>query len=168
MKKAENLDTLNNHEQLTLDGIILIDNDFFNTDIVDYHVAVNVMKDIDEIEYCKPGEMADAHYNLVLKVAQDMAVRNINNAKIEGYIGKFKDEQKNQDANDLCDVLNNFLRTYSFDYSTSNVNEATLVRDTVDSTFKVYFPNTTLTKSAGADAMISDSTKRFTDLDPSL
>ncbi|KAI9257523.1 hypothetical protein EDC94DRAFT_676222 [Helicostylum pulchrum] len=159
IKKAENLDTLNNHEQLTLDGIILIDNDFFNTDIVDYHVAVNVMKDIDEIEYCKPGEMADAHYNLVLKVAQDMAVRNINNAKIEGYIGKFKDEQKNQDANDLCDVLNNFLRTYSFDYSTSNVNEATLVRDTFDNIFKVNFPNTTLTKSVGADAMISDSTK---------
>lgn len=32
----------------------------------------------------------------------------------------------------------------------------------------MYFPNTTLTKSVGADTMINDSSKRFTKLDPSL
>lgn len=45
-------------------------------------------------------------------------------------------------------------RTYSADYSTNNVNEATLVRDTIENLFKMYFPSTTLTKSVGADFFV--------------
>lgn len=168
IKKAEDLIDLNDHEQLALDGIMLIDNDFVNTDIVDYHVAQDIMKEIDEIDYCKPVEMEKAHADLVSKFARDLAVRNIDQVKIEAYIKDFKNEQSTQDAATLCDVLNNLSRTYSADYSTNNVNEATLVRDTVENLFKVYFPNTTLTKSVGADSMIRDSAKRFTKLDPSL
>ncbi|PHZ11430.1 uncharacterized protein RHIMIDRAFT_238868 [Rhizopus microsporus ATCC 52813] len=116
------------------------------------------------IDYCKLVEMERAHTYLVSKFACDMAVRNIDQVKIEAYIKDFKDEQSTQDTATLCNIFNNLSRTYS----TNNVNEATLVRDTVEHLFKGYFPNTTLTKSLGADSMIRDSAKRPTELGPSL
>ncbi|RCH91806.1 hypothetical protein CU097_002891 [Rhizopus azygosporus] len=118
---------LNNHEQLALNGIMLIDNNFVNTDIIDYHVAQGIMREIDEIDYCKPVEMEKAHAYLVSKFARDMAVRNIDQVKIEAYIKDFRNEQSTQDATTL---------------------------DTIENLFKMYFPSTTLTKSVGADFFV--------------
>lgn len=42
------------------------------------------------------------------------------------------------------------------------------MRDTIDTFLKVCFPNSNLTKSIGAAAMIKDSSKRFTNMGPSL
>ncbi|KAK4518933.1 uncharacterized protein ATC70_009160 [Mucor velutinosus] len=98
-----------------------------------------------------------------------MAVRCINTTDIHDDIAKLRQDQHSyQDAAVLCDVLTSLLSTYSADYSSNDVNEATLVRDTVENFLKAYFPNTALTKSLGADKMINDSAKRFNDLDPSL
>ncbi|KAI8051913.1 uncharacterized protein B0P05DRAFT_641572 [Gilbertella persicaria] len=78
--KAEGLKTLNDHEQLALDGIMLIDNSFVNTDIVDYEEAQNVLNDIDQV--------ADFKIAPIIKLAS----RNINVTVIKKYIKKYEDE----------------------------------------------------------------------------
>lgn len=165
IKKAEDLKNLNESEQLALDGIILIGNDFVNCDIVPYQVAQAILKEVDQIAYCQPMKLEKSHQDLLAKFAEDMCARLINTTKIQADIRKLRQDQ---DADVVCDVLTSLLNTYSADYSSNDVNEATLVRDTIDNFLKAYFPNTALTKSLGADVMINDSAKRFTNMDPSL
>ncbi|KAI9473833.1 MAG: hypothetical protein EXX96DRAFT_621469 [Benjaminiella poitrasii] len=56
----------------------------------------------------------------------------------------------------------------AINYSTDQPNESTFVRDTIDTFFRSFLPNSPLTKSMGAYAMIFASSKRFTRLDPSF
>ncbi|KAI8094383.1 hypothetical protein BDF21DRAFT_458791 [Thamnidium elegans] len=144
ISKAEDLKTLNDHEQLALDGIMLIDNSFLNTDIVDYEEAQNVLNDIDQVADFNIAPMNSIQDLLIIKFANDLASRNINVTAIKKYIKEYEDKYPN------------------------DTTISTLVRDTIDTFFKSFFPNSSLTKSVGADTMILDSSKRFTRLDPSL
>jgi hypothetical protein len=166
ISKAEDLKTLNDHEQLALDGIMLIDNSFLNTDIVDYEEAQNVLNDIDQVADFKITPMNSTQDLLIIKFANDLASRNINVTAIKKYIKEYEGEYPNDTA--ICRILNSLMDTYSVVYCTDHLNEATLVRDTIDTFFKSFFPNSSLTKSIGADTMILNSSKRFTRLDPSL
>jgi hypothetical protein len=166
ISKAEDLQNLNDHEQLALDGIMLIDNGFVNTDIVDYEEVRHILNDIDQVDDFKSARMKKSQEELVIKFANDLATRNIDVTTIQKYVKEHEDEHP--DDASVCRVLYNVMDIYSTDYSTDQLNEATLVRDTIDTFFKSFFPNSPLTKSIGADAMISDSSKRFTKLDPSL
>ncbi|KAL9537964.1 hypothetical protein MBANPS3_011314 [Mucor bainieri] len=165
IQKAEDMEYLNDCEQLALDGIMLIENDFTNTDIVAYGVAQAILKEVDQIDYCQTGRLEKSHQDMLVKFAQDMSVRSIDSVQVQNDIRKFG---RDHNADTLCPILTNLVSTYSSDYSSNGVNEATLVRDTIDTFLKAYFPNTPLTKSLGADSMIKDSAKRFLELDPSL
>ncbi|KAL0144484.1 hypothetical protein V8B55DRAFT_1000253 [Mucor lusitanicus] len=96
-----------------------------------------------------------------------MAKRRIDKDKIRADIEAYK-QSKEQGALALCTTLENLLNTYSTAYTTDAVNEATLVRDAIDSFLKRYFPNSSLTSSIGTDSMMRDSSHRFTTLDLSL
>jgi hypothetical protein len=164
--KAEDLQNLNDHEQLALDGIMVIDNGLANTDIVDYEKVQYIFNDIDQIDGFKRTCMKKSQEELVIKFANDLATRYTNITAIQKYIKEH--EYKYLDDTSVCRVLYDLTNIYCTDYSTDQSNEATLVRDTIDAFFRSYFPNSSLTKSIGSDAMISDSSKRFTRLDPSL
>ncbi|KAI8639553.1 hypothetical protein BD408DRAFT_445931 [Parasitella parasitica] len=93
--------------------------------------------EIEQIEYFKLVEMEVARADLISKFARDMTVGNIDQVKIEADINYFKNEQSTPDGATSFDILNNLARTYFADYSTNNVNEANLARDTVDNLFKI-------------------------------
>ncbi|KAI8641589.1 hypothetical protein BD408DRAFT_444169 [Parasitella parasitica] len=166
ISKAEDLQDLNDHEQLALDGIMILDNGFVNTDIVDYEEVPRIFNDIDQVDAFKSACMKRSQEELVIMFANDLATRNINITAIQKYIKEY--ENKYPDDTSVCRVLYDVTNIYCTDYSTDQLNEATLVRDTIDAFFRSYFPNSPLTKSIGCDAMISDYSKRFTRLDPSL
>ncbi|EPB85304.1 hypothetical protein HMPREF1544_07918 [Mucor circinelloides 1006PhL] len=54
IKKAEDMNEWSDCKQLTLNGIMLIENDFINSDIVSYDVAQAIIKEVDQIGYCQP------------------------------------------------------------------------------------------------------------------
>ncbi|CAO3676792.1 unnamed protein product [Rhizopus stolonifer] len=166
ISKAEDLQNLNDHEQLALDGIMIIDNDFVNTDIVNYEEVRYILNDIDQVDGFKSVCMRKSQEELVIRFANDLASRNIDIIEIQKYVKEH--ENKHPDDAPVCRVLYDATNIYYAGYSTDQSNEATLVRDTIDIFFRSFFPNNPLTKSIGADAMISDSSKRFTRLDPSL
>lgn len=166
ISKAEDLKNLDDHEQLALDGIMLIDNQFYNSDIVDFDHIDAIMDDIENQEYFRQDSLEPSKQALLSRFAHSMAKKKIGSKKILDDIKIY--QAGDGDAGALCIILSNLLSTYCPDFSTHSLNEATLVRDTVDIFMKSYFPNSALTKSFGADAMIKDSSKRFSRLDPSL
>ncbi|GAN03576.1 hypothetical protein MAM1_0043c03031 [Mucor ambiguus] len=165
--KAEDLEELDTHEQLSLDGIMLIDKDFMQTDVVDYQHIEAILDDIDNHIHFKQPTLPSTKKLFLSRFAEDMARRKINKTKIFADINSYKQEN-GPDANILCTTLENLVNTYTADYTNDKANEATLVRDSIDNILKPYFPNSLLTRSVGADRMIRDSSDRFTRLDPSL
>jgi len=57
IKKAEDMNEWSDCKQLTLNGIMLIENDFINSDIVSYDVAQAIIKEVDQIGYCQPVKL---------------------------------------------------------------------------------------------------------------
>lgn len=110
--------------------------------------------------------ISSSQQNLINTFANNLASRNVNISAIKNVLKEH--ETKFSEDSTVCKVLGNFLDVYSVDYSTYDINEATLVRDTIDIFLRVHFPSSPLAKSIGADAMIPDSSKRFTRLDPPL
>ncbi|CEP15557.1 hypothetical protein [Parasitella parasitica] len=165
--KAEDLHHLDKYEELSLDGIILIDNDFAETDVVHYQHIEDILRDIDSCEYFEQSTMTSTKKLVLSTFAEDMAKRRINKDKILTDIDSYK-RSNESGASTLCSALTNLLDTYTASYTTDTANEATLVRDSIDNILKPYFPNSSLTKSIGADSMMRDSSDRFTRLDPSL
>jgi hypothetical protein len=86
ISKAEDFKSLNDHEQLALDGIMIIDNGFVNTDIVDYEEVQHILNDIDQVDGFKSVCMKKSQEELVVKFANDFATRNIDNNAIEKYV----------------------------------------------------------------------------------
>ena len=75
--KAEDLQNLNDHEQLALDGIMMIDNGFVNTDIVDFEEVDDIFNDINKIiDVFKTSDIKKSQEELVIKFANDLATRN--------------------------------------------------------------------------------------------
>lgn len=136
IKKAKDLEKLNDSEQLALDGIMLLNNDFVNSAVAPHQVADAIMKEVDEIAYCQPVKLEKSYQNFLVKFCEDMCARYINTSTIRADIRKFRQDE----ADAVCDILTNLLNTYSADYSSDNVNEATLVRDTIDNFLKAYSP----------------------------
>lgn len=166
ISKAEDSKNLNKHEQLALDGIMLIDNQFHNTDVVDFEKVDDILDDINRVEYFVHDPIQPQKLPTLSSFAFDMANKKINSDKIFNDIRRY--EPGHDDNSPLCDVLKSLANTFCADFSTNDLNEATLVHDTIDIFLKAYFPNTTLMKSIGADSMIKVSSERFSRLDPSL
>jgi hypothetical protein len=68
----------------------------------------------------------------------------------------------------LPTLLHGLLGTYSADYITLSVNNATLIRDTIDNTFKSYFQNGSSIKCMGENTMIQYYSDCFVKMGPSL
>ncbi|KAL9538157.1 hypothetical protein MBANPS3_011148 [Mucor bainieri] len=160
-------DVSDKYEELSLDGIFLIDNDFEQTDMIDYQHIEDVLDDIDSCACFEQPTMSPTKMLFLSTFADGMAKRRINKDKILGDIDSYKHSNESG-ASTLCSALTNLVNTYTASYSNATANEATLVRDSIDNILKPYFPNNTLTRSIGADSMMRDSSDRFTRLDPSL
>lgn len=152
---------------MALDGIMIIDNGFANTSIVNYEEVRGILDDTDQVKGFKSACMKKSQEELVIKFANNLASRNIDITAIQEYVKEH--ENKHSDVASVCRALCDAMNIYYTDYSTDQSNEATLVRDTIDIFFfSSFFPNNPLKKSIGADAMTFDSSKRFTRLDSSL
>lgn len=89
IKKAEDMNNeWSDCKQLELNGIMLIENDFINSDIVSYDVAQAIVKEVDQIGYCQPVKLEKSHQDLLIKFAQDMVVRCISTTEIQNDINE--------------------------------------------------------------------------------
>lgn len=108
------------------------------------------------MNYFKSGNLENFQQDLLIRFANDLATKRIDTTTIQAYIKLYEEKY---DDSIVCPILRSILNTYCADYTTDNLNETTLVRDTIDTFLKVCFPNSNLTKSIGADAMIKGSSK---------
>lgn len=101
--KAEDLKNLDDNEQLALDGIMVIDNGFIKTDIVDYEKVHDIMNDIDLVDEFKSATLKKSEEKLVMKFANDFAARNIDITAIQSSVrdheNKFPDDVR------VCRIL---------------------------------------------------------------
>jgi hypothetical protein len=119
--KAEDLKNLDDHDQLALDqlaldGIMLIDNQFYKNDIVNFDHIDGIMDDIENQEYFRQDSLEPPKQALLSRFAHNMAKKKINPKNI---LDDIKDYQADDgDAGTLCIILRNLLSTYCPDFST--------------------------------------------------
>ncbi|KAL9539440.1 hypothetical protein MBANPS3_010261 [Mucor bainieri] len=168
--RAEDLKELNQYETLALDGILVIDDNIHTEIYVPLEEIEYLLQAIDAIDYFKIPELEEAEANICDRFARRMKSKVVDADQVENDVDQWCRLLPNQgvDTKRLNNVLCEFSSTYSGDYSITSVNEATLVRDTIDMLLKQYIKSSPIMKCLGADNMILASSVRFTKSDPSL
>lgn len=169
IEKAENLCILNKYEELALSGIMVIDDEIGDEKYVPLEIVEELLEDIASVEYFTTSTLDSDEKEIVEYIIDELKKRMLNYDYVTEYMDAWVQQKENpQELKKVIEVLRSIVNTYCINYCVDNVNEATLVRDTLDTLCRVYFPNTCTTKSLGADNQVPSSSSRFTNIDPSL
>ncbi|CAO3703701.1 unnamed protein product [Rhizopus stolonifer] len=122
--KAENLKDLDDHEHLTLDEIMLIDNQFYNNDIVNFNNIDGIMDDVESQGYFRQNSLEPPKQTLPSKFAHNMAKKKIETKNILDNIKNY--QAGDGDSSILCIILRNLLNTY-FPQVYISMNNPTIV-----------------------------------------
>ncbi|KAK4518277.1 uncharacterized protein ATC70_001629 [Mucor velutinosus] len=151
--------SLKTDEELSINGIILLDDDIDSNMIpfVQYEEACSEMK----ANYQKYSAQSANIYSDEIFLFTKLMVQ-----------GDFDQAESILDALSLPNYIKTILyamkQTYCKGYSIENVNENTAMKDGIFPFLENYFPNSKRYTTFGADKHIQESKKRFTDMDPSL